>query len=206
MLAGTLAKVLIHPSNFPGRLILASLWNRHNAALNDAAFDTLALRARDQVLEVGFGGGYLLGKMATVVTDGFLAGVDTSSAMVAFCQRRHQAAIQAGKLGLTCAKAEALPYPSASFDNACTVNSIFYWGSAPQALSELRRVLRTNGTLVLCFTCRESMEKRRFAGHGIALYGAEEIDAMMKVAGFREVSFARRSDQHRDFWLVVGRM
>ena len=41
------------------------------------------LPAQGRVLEVGFGGGYLLGLMSTVVTVGFLAGVDRSPAMVA---------------------------------------------------------------------------------------------------------------------------
>jgi hypothetical protein len=37
--------------------MLASLWNRRNTVLNDAAFDGLALRPHDRVLELGFGGG-----------------------------------------------------------------------------------------------------------------------------------------------------
>ena len=204
LLSRALARQLGHPSGVLGRLILGTLWNRRNAALNDAAFDSLALRPCDQVLEVGFGGGYLLGRMAAVLTDGCLAGVDISPAMVAFCQKRYRTLIEAGKLALECAEAESLPYPSASFKKVCTVNSIFYWKSAQQAISELRRVLETNGKLVLCFTCKDSMEDRRFARHGIALYEAEEIDTMMKAAGFCEVNFTRRSDQHRNFWHVIG--
>jgi arsenite methyltransferase len=205
MLAKAMAGLLAHPTGLPGRLVLAPLWNRRNAALNDAAFDSLALRPCDRVLEVGFGGGYLLGRMATLVTDGFLAGADMSPAMAAFCRRQYRALVEAGKLALVCAGAEALPYPSASFNKVCTVNSIFYWDSAPQALSELRRVLEANGTLVLSFTCKGSIEHRRFARHGITLHDAEEIDTMLELAGFREPSFTRRSDQHRDFWHVIGR-
>jgi ubiquinone/menaquinone biosynthesis C-methylase UbiE len=205
MPARALAKQLAHPSGLTGRFILAPLWNRRNVALNDAAFDSLALRPHDRVLEVGFGGGYLLGRMASVVTDAFLAGVDLSPAMVAFCRGRYRALIETGRLELRCAKAEALPYSSASFSKVCTVNSIFYWESAPQAISELWRALEKDGTLVLCFTCRQSMEHRRFARHGITLHGTDDVEKMMKAAGFREVSFTRSSDQHREFWHVVGR-
>ena len=65
----------------PAGILLAPLWNRRNAALNDAAFDALALAADDRVLEVGFGGGYLLGRMAGRVSQGFVAGADVSAAM-----------------------------------------------------------------------------------------------------------------------------
>jgi SAM-dependent methyltransferase len=204
-LGRAVAKQLAHPSGVWGRLILAPLWNRRNAALNDAACGSLALLPRDRVLEVGFGGGYLLGRMATVLTKGFLAGVDGSPTMVAFCQRRYRALIERGKLELKCARAEALPYPAASFSKACTVNSIFYWEHAPQAILELWRVLEPSGTLVLCFTCKECMDSRRFARHGIALYEAEDIERMTTAAGFRDVRFTRRSDRHREFWHVVGR-
>ena len=179
--------------------------SEHGVATVKIIAKVLDIGKEDRVLEVGFGGGYLLGRMATVVTDGFLAGVDVSPAMVAFCHKRYRALVEAGKLELKCARADALPYPPASFDKVCTVNSLFYWESAPRALSELWRVLEKNGMLVLCFTCKESMEDRGFARHGIALYEADDIDTMMKAAGFREASFTRSSDQHLSFWRVVAR-
>lgn len=63
MIAKLMARQLGHPSGLVGRLILGPLWNRRNAALNDVAFDHLALRPHDRVLEVGFGGGYLIGRI-----------------------------------------------------------------------------------------------------------------------------------------------
>ena len=82
MFAKFLAGQLGRPSGVWG-LVLAPIWNKRNAALNDVAFQALALSPQDRVLEVGFGGGYLLGRMAQVVTAGFLAGVDVSPSMVA---------------------------------------------------------------------------------------------------------------------------
>ena len=70
--AKLLAQQLGNPSGIVGDLV-ALLWNKRNAALNDVVFDSLALSADDRVLEVRFGGGYLLSRMSSVVTDGFLA-------------------------------------------------------------------------------------------------------------------------------------
>jgi ubiquinone/menaquinone biosynthesis C-methylase UbiE len=205
MVAKFLAKQLSHPSGIFGRLVLASLWNKRNTALNNMVFDNLALRQYDRVLEVGFGGGYLLGRMATVVTEGFLAGVDVSSTMVAFCERRYRLLVKTGKLELKCVKAESLPYAADYFTKVCTVNSIFYWENAPQAIVECYRVLKEDGLLVLCFTDKKSLSHKEFTHHGVALYEADEVQQMLVSAGFQEIDRTRFQDKYREFWCLQGK-
>lgn len=200
--ARLLAQQLANPSRITGNLA-ARVWNRRNAALNDAAFDSLALTANSRLLEVGFGGGYLLGRMAGVVTAGLLAGVDISPAMVGRCERRYRSLVQSGRLELSCAPAESLPYPAEHFTRACSVNSIFYWQDVRRGLSELHRVLTRDGLAVLCFTCKESLETRGFAEH-IALYEDGEIERMALACGF-QVDVERLADRHRDFLRLVAR-
>jgi 2-polyprenyl-3-methyl-5-hydroxy-6-metoxy-1,4-benzoquinol methylase len=49
--------------------IATFVWNRRNAALNDMVLNLLSLQPIDRVLDVGFGGGYLLERMSTIVTE-----------------------------------------------------------------------------------------------------------------------------------------
>ncbi len=114
-----MARELGNPSALAAPL-LAALWNRRNATLNDVAYARLGLQPDDRVLEVGFGGGYLLGRIAAALTTGFVAGVDVSPAMVALCRRRYRSLVQAGRLELHCAPAESLPYPAGHFSRLCT--------------------------------------------------------------------------------------
>ena len=97
ILSRFIACQLGHPSKIFGGFI-SRLWNKRNAALNDAAFDSLALQPDDRVLDVGFGGGYLLDRMSSVITAGFLAGVDVSQAMVSFCEKRYRILVKDGRL------------------------------------------------------------------------------------------------------------
>ena len=199
-----IAQQLGNPSGIIGRWVAAPLWNKRNAALNDVAFENLALSPHDRVLEVGFGGGYLLGRMSRVVTDGALAGVDGSQAMVAFCEKRYRTLLEDGKLALKCAQAGCLPYPDRTFTKVCSVNSIFYWHDAPAAFSQAWRVLAAGGMLLLCFTCKESLDGRSFAKQGLALYEADEVQQMMQSAGFHEIRTIRSSDKHRNFLCMTG--
>jgi ubiquinone/menaquinone biosynthesis C-methylase UbiE len=196
------ASQLGNPNRLFGK-ILAPLWNRRNSALNDTAFEALDLHADDRVLEVGFGGGYLLNRMTAVVTNGYLGGVDISQAMVTSARKRFQTLITAGKLDLQCCQAEALPYPPDYFTKACSVNSVFYWVSASQALTELGRVVKKGGLIVLCQTCPESLENRGFARH-VARYAANDIGRMLEAGGFTDIRVANATDKHRKFMCITG--
>jgi ubiquinone/menaquinone biosynthesis C-methylase UbiE len=197
------ARQLGNPSGITGRFA-AFTWNRRNAALNDAVFDMLALESTDRVLEIGFGGGYLLGRMSAIVTDGLVAGVDISPAMVSHCKKRYQKGIREGHLELKCAAAETLPYPPRKFNKVCSTNSIFYWQDLGRAFSEIERVLRPDGKVVLCFTCKASLAKRNFAGN-IRLVEAEEIQALMSDKGFQQIYTTQSTDRYRDFICITGR-
>ena len=203
MVAKSIARQLGNPSGVVGRLILPFVWNRRNSVLNDVALENLALCPHDRVLEVGFGGGYLIGRMSKVVSNGLIAGVDISPAMVAFCEKHYRRLVQDGKLELKCASAEVLPFASAQFDKACSVNSIFYWQDARRAFSEFARVLADGGRFVTCFTCRQSIESKSFANH-VVLYDTSDVQQMMESVGFHQLETIHASDRHRDFVCLIG--
>ena len=204
MLAKFMAQQLSIPSGIVGRWVLAPLWNRRNSVLNDVVFESLALHSHDRVLEIGFGGGYLLGRIANVVPQGFIAGIDVSELMVTRCERRYRPAVMTGRLELRCTPVESLPYSSGYFTKACTVNSLFYWKDIPRGMAEIYRVLEEDGRLVVCVTRKQSIESKRFARHGLGLYKDEEICRMMEQVGFEKIEMNKASDKHREFVCIAG--
>ncbi len=200
-----MARQLAHPSGLAGRFILGPLWNKRNSILNDVAHEALLLTPADQVLEVGFGGGYLLGRMSAIITTGCISGVDISTAMVEFCQKRYADLIQAGKIDLKVGTADRLPYPNAHFTKVVSVNSIFYWADVAQAMSEFARVLADDGQLVVCFTDQDSLEQKDFARHGLKLYDGKTVQRLLEAAHFHDITWARHTDRHRVFWCTAAR-
>ena len=194
-----------NPSGIFGYFISSRLLNRRNKALNDVAFDALELTPQDRVLEIGFGGGYLLDRMSSIITDGWIGGIDVSSAMVEFCEKHFHSQIAAGKMELKCATAESVPFSNQQFTKAVTVNSIFYWHDAPRALAEIARVLAANGLLVIVMTCKESIQDRALTPHGITVYAEAEMRQLLESTGFIDVCITHASDKHREFLCVLGR-
>lgn len=197
-----IAGQLRQPSGRFGKLVMGRLLNRLNRPSNDLVLENLRLEADDRVLEIGFGGGDMLEKMAAIVTAGSIGGVDTSAAMVEVCSRRLQKSVRSERLDLRCASVDRLPYPDNHFTKACAVNTIYFWPDTTQGLSELKRVLRPAGTLCIGFTSAKSMQD--MAQYGFSLFEPKEMEWALELAGFTHVTFASRSDWRGEFYCATG--
>lgn len=101
------ASQLRKPSGFYGRHLLSRFLNKANADLNRQTLASLSLEPDDRVLEVGFGAGDLISRIAPVLAKGSIAGVDYSPEMVALCTKRFASLIAAKRVELRCTNAEA---------------------------------------------------------------------------------------------------
>jgi ubiquinone/menaquinone biosynthesis C-methylase UbiE len=199
-----IASQLFKPSGLIGRFILPRLWNKRNRALNDFVFELLELRSTDRILEVGFGGGYLLDRIQNAVHQGMAAGVDLSSLMITYFKKKHWSFFRDGRFFIAQVNTELLPFVPESFSKVCTVNTLFYVKDIQQALSEFYRILMKNGTAVICFTDKKDLESRSFARHGLRLYESQEVQQMMTFVGFHSIRMICKNDRYRVFHCAVG--
>ncbi len=202
MIKKILSNQLVHPTGLVGTYLVGRLWNRHNRALNESTFVHLQALNNDRILEVGFGGGYLLKKILSVVATGSVAGVDASPIMVEQGRKKFRKRIAGGVLHLHHSTAEQLPFSAGYFDKACSVNSLFYWTDLGAGLAEIHRVLRINGFLVLTFTSKADLDKRGFADPCIRTYANEKVLAALRQAGFRFTTIEEAQDAHRTYTIV----
>lgn len=136
------------PSGLLGRLI-GHVMARETVAVNEAAVELLDLRSTDDVLEVGFGHGATIARVAAAVSGGRVCGVDPSPEMCAMASRRNRRAIEAGRVALRQASVQDLPFPEASFDKVLLVHTVYFWTDLAPAFREIARVLRAAGCAVV---------------------------------------------------------
>jgi SAM-dependent methyltransferase len=183
VLGGLIERQLGRPSALSARLM-----NAANARINRGAIALLEPAPDHRVLEVGFGGGGSLVKLAERAA--FVAGIDPSEPVVRSARRRFAARLAAGRVEIAQAGVEVIPFPRDSFDGALTVNTIYFWPRPEHGLGELRRVLKPGARLVVA--TGGGGYRSRSPGVASCVYTeAEQVD-LLQDAGFGDVTTVRR--------------
>ena len=193
------------PSGPLGRLA-GRLMARLNGPLNDWAVDLLELSAADRVLEVGYGPGLAIERIAARASQGLVVGVDRSELMRRQAARRNRTALAAGRVELHVGSAERLPAPAASFTHALAVNSLQFWPDLPAAFDELRRVLRPQGRLLFLLRMRrEAAGRFDRSKHGMTEQRLAAVVAAAEQAGFRDLKTICREIRGETLMAVLSR-
>ena len=179
-----IARQLRKPSGWFGKQVTARLLNRLNEPINTKTLDLLAVQPADRVLEVGFGGGDLIGRIAEHAVDGFVAGVDFSPEMVERCAGRYRALVEVGRMAFRCANAEALPYPDGHFDKICTVNTLYFWPRPEKTVKKVADLLIPGGKLIIAFEDIKQLQQRKLSEDIFQLYAQEDVENLLRNAGF----------------------
>jgi ubiquinone/menaquinone biosynthesis C-methylase UbiE len=142
----------------------------------------LEIHQNDCVLEVGFGSGIDIRRVAEIAADGFVAGVDHSPLMVEQASRRNRAAIHKGLVELQLASASKLPFPDDFFNKVFSINVAQFWIDPVAVMLEMRRVVRPGGLVAVAVQPRSKNAKE-----GAARETGRLLVENMRAAGFNEV-------------------
>lgn len=134
-----------HPEGLVGSLAgWLMLWTYDDKEV----FDLLEVRPGHEVLEVGFGPGGFLRRIAAM-SPRRLVGVDCSERMLRDAARRNRGS--AVPIDLRLGEAERTGLDAASFDRVASIHNVALWPDLERGLDELHRVLRPGGMLLLAW-------------------------------------------------------
>lgn len=163
------------------------LWfARHDAAYRS---ELLAVRAvlpwQGRGLEVGVGTGRFAAPLGVEV------GLDPASAMLSRARRRQIKVVQ----GI----AEALPFADGAFDYALMVVVLSFLDDARAGLSEIRRVLRLGGVVVIGFLdhgCPAGKDYLARHAHKVffrdaTFYDSADVERLLREAGFNDLCWVQ---------------
>ena len=167
-----------------------------NADLNAAAIDALVPFPGDRVLEIGFGPGEALRRLAAVRDIGKIIGIDHSEAMLHMAEQRNRPAIQLGIVELRLAGVEAAPLAERSFDAVLAVDCVQYWPDLISDLAVVRRLLRPGGRAL-------------FGLHGVVTKGEglspPKLRQALVAAGFGQITIEQVETRPAPSTLILAR-
>lgn len=200
-LFGYLSRQAARPHGTTGRL-LARIWIRETAPVNDVAIDLLDARPGEQVVEIGFGPGRTLGWLAAEGANVY--GIDVSAAMLAMAGRRNSHLIAAGRLKLALGDGTTLPLPNDAADAVLAVHCIYFWPDPAATLVEAARILRRGGRLVLGFRAGEHPLPRRLDRDVYHVPATGQVVKWLEQAGFTDIEVHRRPEMEPSLvWLTA---
>jgi ubiquinone/menaquinone biosynthesis C-methylase UbiE len=92
------------------------------------------------ILDVGCGGGRTIQKLAAMVTEGAVYGVDYAKGSVAASRAKNGGAIDAGRVVIAQGTVSKLPFAGEKFDLVTAVETQYYWPDLPGDMREMLRV------------------------------------------------------------------
>lgn len=171
-------------------------WN--NRDRNLWAVSLLDIQPTDPILEIGFGPGVAIERLATLAPLGHVAGIEISATMLGQASQRNAEAIRRGRVELRLGNVAALPYPDATFTKTFSFNSFQFWPDQAAGLAELYRVLQTGGVIAVAMQPRwaKTNAEVQTIGEGIA----QQVEA----AGFAHIRLETKAMKPMNAVCILG--
>lgn len=138
------------PDRWFGRMFARAM-NAGHEGLTDWGLSHINIDSGFTILDIGCGGGRTVEKFAAITEsgDGRVYGIDYAEGSIAASVEHNALAIKAGRVLIERASVSQLPFPDGTFDLVTAIETQYYWPDLKQAMREILRVLKANGTLVV---------------------------------------------------------
>jgi len=166
----------------------------------------IEFKPRDKVLDVGSGTGWLVRRIAPLVSAGLAAGMDVSDAMVG---RAQTLSAQLPNVAFACGGVDAIPWEGGYFTKVVSVESAYYWPDPARGVGEIFRVLSPGGAAwILINYYRDNPHCHQWGGQlkvPTHLLSAQEWQGLFCQAGFDAVEHRRIPDRSPTPDVYTGR-
>ena len=164
------------------------------------------LAPADNVLDVGCGAGWLSRRLAKLVPEGRVVGMDVSDEMIRHARR---ASSDLENVMFVTGEVEEIPWEPNFFSHLISVESSYYWRDPAGAIREILRVLKPGGSAwMLINYYRDNPHCHQWGGLlevKTHLLSAAEWSELFRAAGFGNVQHERIVDSSQTPEVYRGR-
>ncbi len=155
---------------------------------------TLNAETNDRILEIGMGNGHFVSEIVSIDPSISYSGCDFSELMVEESRKNNQEWIANQQAEFVHTNGISLPFDEHTFTKLFTVNTIYFWEDQWLVLAEFKRVLKTEGLLVIGLRPKRLMENIPFTRFGFNLFSKEDVADLLTENGFEVLSVAENTE------------
>lgn len=168
--------------------------------------EKMRLGAADNVLDVGCGAGWLSRRLAKLVPQGRVVGMDVSDEMIRHARR---GSVDFENLMFVTGEVQEIPWEPNFFSHAISVESSYYWPDPAAGIRDIFRVLKPGGSAWILINYYRDNSHCHQWGDLLAvkthLHSAEEWSEFFRAAGFEGVRHERVADPSPSPEVYTGR-
>ena len=174
--------------------------NSRHSKVTDWGLSHISIEKHDTILDVGCGGGRTVSKLAAIVPQGKVYGVDYSQESVAVANRTNRQWIGMARVEIREGSVSQLPFSENLFDLVTAVETHFWWPDLSADMCEVLRVLKPGGTLIIIAeiykgakTMTAKLAEKYLPLSGMTLLGVNEHRELFATAGYSDVEVIEES-------------
>lgn len=189
------------PNGFGGKLMV-SLMNLGHSPIRKWGFSHIQIKADFHCLDVGCGGGATVKELFKKSPNGKVIGLDFSEVSVEKSKKLNKNAIEKNQCEIIQGDVMELPFEKESFDLVTAFETIYFWPDLQLAFQEIHKVLRKDGTLLICNEYKEQNESnKKYTDiiQGMRIHSTQKVVTLLKNAGFRDIQY----DEKKSGWMCV---
>jgi ubiquinone/menaquinone biosynthesis C-methylase UbiE len=172
--------------------------NAGNVHINNSAIEMLQLMPFNTVLEIGMGNGYFVKDIVSVDPSIRYTGCDFSELMVEEARKLNEKFIKAGQVEFHVASADKVPAADEVFDKVLTVNTLYFWDEPEVVLSEIKRVLKKKGQIVIAVRPKSVMVKYPFVKYGFNTFSKSDLINLLSKNHFEVISILEKEEPEQE--------
>lgn len=181
------------PSGDEGKQVISSM-NEHHAPLTDWALSNLPDIDPKWILDIGCGGGMLIGKLAERYPEALIDGVDISAESVKATADNNPRIAAEGRLHVLKASVSDFPYDKGTFDLVTAVETYFFWPNPELDIFSAAERLVPGGVMMIASEAYpdpefDEVNNRHSEEYGMKLLPNERLQDIMSGAGLRTEFF-----------------
>ncbi len=187
------------PQGFWGRRALSIMNGKNHAAMPEWVLSELDIKENDTILDVGCGGGANIARLLKRVPKGKVIGLDYSQMALEVAQDLNYHDYVDKRCLLMGGNAMQMPLAKETYNIITAFETVYYWLSLELGFSEIYRLLKPGGTIVIGNELDGTQEidrKIERATNYMRIYSIDEIEATLKQVGFTNIKSRHDEDRH----------